>query len=125
MLRTYSRRLLSPFIGVVQVAEMPEARALSLDGCNWEVQYARVSEAQFRAQHPGIDPSLRFALVATIEKGALKTRGRHPFVTSDAIRASINQLYAALSAASLPFDAVDEHEYWLLDEADGAPLALP
>ena len=124
MIRTYSRRLLSPFIGVLQVAEMSEARALSLDGRNWEVQYARVSEAQFRTHHSGVDPSLRFALVATIEKSALKTRGGHPFVASDTIRAAINQLCAALSAASLPFDAVDEHEYWLLDDADGAPLAL-
>ena len=124
MLRTYSRRLLSPFIGVVQVAEMPESRAVSLDGRNWEVQYARVSEAQFRTQHPGVDPSRRFALVATIEKGAMKTRGSHSCAPSDAIRAAIDQLCAALSAASLPFDAVDEHGYWLLDDADGAPLAL-
>ena len=124
MIKTYSRRLLSPFIGVVQVAEMSEARALSLDGRNWEVQYARVSEAQFRTHHPGVDPSLRFALVATIEQNALKTRGGHPFVASGATRAAVNQLCVALSAASLPFDAVDEHEYWLLDDADGAPLAL-
>jgi hypothetical protein len=103
---------------------MSEARALSLDGRNWEVQYARVSEAQFRTHHPGVDPSLRFALVGTIEKSALKSRGGHRFVASDAIRAAINQLCAALSAASLPFEAVDEHEYWLLDDAEGAPLAL-
>jgi hypothetical protein len=103
---------------------MSQARALSLDGRNWEVQYARVSEAQFRTHHPGADPSLRFALVATIEQSALKTRDGHPFVASDATRAAINQLCDALSAASLPFDAVDEHEYWLLDDADGAPLAL-
>ena len=119
MLRTYSRRRLSPFIGVVQVAEMHEARALSLDGRNWEVQYAKASEALFRTQHPGVDPSRRFALVATIEHGALTKRGCHPFVATDAIRAAINQLCAALSTASLPFDAVDEHEYWLLDDADG------
>ncbi len=97
---------------------------MSLDGRNWEVQYARVSEARFRSQHPGVDPSLRFALVATVEKGALKTRGSYPFLASDAPGAAINQLCAALSAESLPFDAVDEHEYWLLDNAEGAPLAL-
>ena len=124
MLRTYSRRLLSPFIGVAQVAEMPEARALSLDGRNWEIQYARLSEAHFRTQHPGVDPSRRFALVATIEEGALKDRGGQPFAASDPVSATIEQLCAALSAASLPFDAVDEHEYWLLDDADGTPLAL-
>ena len=68
MTRTYSKRLLSPFIGVLQVAETPEARALSLDGRNWEVQYAQVSEAQFRIQYPGVDPKLRFFLVATSEE---------------------------------------------------------
>jgi len=47
---------------------MPEARALSLDGRNWELQYARFSEAQFCTQRPGVDPSRRFALVATIEE---------------------------------------------------------
>jgi hypothetical protein len=81
---------------------MHEARALSLDGRNWEVQYAKASEALFRTQHLGVDPSRRFALVATIEKGALKGRGSHPFVASDAIRATINQLCAALSTGSRP-----------------------
>ena len=124
MIRTYSRRLLSPFTGVLQVAEMPEARALSLDGRNWEIQYAGVSEAQFRAQNPGADPQLRFSLVAIIENGALKTKGGHPFKASDSIRTPVDQLYASLSDASLPFDAIDQHEYWLLDDSDGAPLAL-
>jgi hypothetical protein len=124
MIITYSRRLLSPFIGVVQVAEIPEARALSLDGRNWEVQYARVSEAQFRTHHPGVDPGRRFGLVATIENGSLKTRGGHPFAATDSIRAAVDQLFAAVSSALLPFAAADEHEYWLLDDAEGAPLAL-
>jgi hypothetical protein len=103
---------------------MSEARVLSLDGRNWEVQYARINQAQFRTYHPGVDPNLRFDLVATIENGALKTRGGHPLVVSDAIRAAIDQLQAALSAVTLPFEAVDEHECWLLDHTDGAPLAL-
>jgi len=103
---------------------MPEARALSLDGRNWEIQYAKVSEAKFRSQHPGVDPRLRFCLVAIIEKGALKTEVGYPFAASSTMRAAIDQLYAAVSNTSLPFDAAHEHEYWLLDEADGAPLAL-
>ena len=35
MIRIYSKRLLSPFVGLVQVAETARARALSLDGRNW------------------------------------------------------------------------------------------
>lgn len=124
MIRSYCRRVLSPFIGVVQVAEMPEARALSLDGRNWEIQCAGVSEAQFRTQNPGADPRLRFFLAATIENGVVTTSGRHPLVTSEPVRAAIARLHAALSAARLPFDAVEEDEYWLLDAAEGGALAL-
>jgi len=124
MISTYSRRLLSPFIGVVQVAELPNARALSLDGRNWEVQHARISEARFRTLHPGADPNLRFTLVAMIENGALRTGFGRPSVPSDSVDAAVDHLYAAVTVASLPFDAADDYEYWLLDEADGAPLAL-
>jgi hypothetical protein len=124
MMKTYSRRLLSPFIGVVQVAELPNARALSLDGRNWEVHYARTDAAQFRALHTGADPNLRFRLVATIENGALKTRADRPSVPTDPVHAAIDQLYATVTDASLPFDAADDDEYWLLDDSDGFPLAL-
>ena len=42
MIRAYSKRMLSPFIGQVQILETGQARALTLDGKNWELQY-RVS----------------------------------------------------------------------------------
>lgn len=115
---------MSPFVGVVQIAEMQRARALSLDGRNWEIQCASVSEASFRLQNPGVDPKLRFFLVATLESGELKIRGRHPLVKSDAVREAIAQLQAVVSAARLPFEPADDSEYWLLDRADDAPLAL-
>lgn len=124
MIRQYSRRLLSPFVGVVQIAETPDARAVSLDGRNWEVQYTRISEAQFCVQNPGVDPRLRFFLVATIESGTVKTRGRDPLVMSEPVRAAVDQLYAAVSSVRLPFEAADADEYWLIDAAGGAPLAL-
>lgn len=124
MIKTYSRRLLSPFVGVVQIAEMRRARALSLDGRNWEIQCASVDELEFRRQNPGVDPKLRFFLVATLESGELKIRGRHPLVKSDAVREAMARLQAAVSAARLPFAAADDEEYWLLDPADDRPLAL-
>lgn len=98
--------------------------ALSLDGHNWEIQYARIDEARFRIQHSCVNPNLRFTLVATIENVALKTGFGHPFAPSDSVDATIDHLYTAVTDASLPFDAADDYEYWLLDEADSAPLAL-
>ena len=114
MIRTYSRRLLSPFIGVLQVAEMSEARVLSLDGRNWEVQYARINQAQFRTYHPGVDPNLRFDVVATIENGALKTRGAHPLAVSDAIRAATETQANAVFTTFAQLDGLMLHSLELV-----------
>jgi hypothetical protein len=120
----YSKRLLSPFIGVVQVAEIARARALSLDGRNWAIQYSLAEDARFRNNTPVADPSLNYSLVATIERGGLQTHAVHPFLDPDDVRSAIHRLYEAVTSARLPFAAADRYEYWLLDRTDGSPLAL-
>lgn len=124
MIRTYSKRVLSPFVGLVQVVEADSARALSLDGRSWAIQYSLTEDSAARPREPAIDPNLQFCLVATIEDGRLKTRAVHPFLAPAAVRSAIDRLFEAVSAARLPFAAADRFEYWLLDGADGSPLAL-
>lgn len=122
MLNTYSRRLLSPYTSMLQVAEIGDARALSSDGSNWQIQY-RVAE-----QQPGIDSSGRaseqYTLLATIENGELRARPRFGFLDTEEVSRAIDELVALARGAALPFAAVDSFEYWLLDEADKKPLAL-
>jgi hypothetical protein len=124
MIRTYARRVLSPFVGLVQVAEAGKARALSLDGRNWAVQYSLAGDARARERRPIADPNPNFSLVASIEDGTLKRHAVHPFLEPGAVRAAINALYEAVTTARLPFTAADRYEYWLLDQADEGPLAL-
>ena len=38
MVRSYSKRLLSPYSGTVQVVESGSVRAMTMDGELWEVQ---------------------------------------------------------------------------------------
>jgi hypothetical protein len=122
--RTYSKRLLSPFLGVVQVAEISRARALSLDGKNWAIQYSLIEHQKIRKKPPNADPDLHFSLIATVEDGKLKTRALHPFLEPNAVKSVINHLFEVVTRARLPFAAVDRYEYWLLDGTDGKPLAL-
>lgn len=124
MIKTYARRLLSPFVGLVQVAEAGKARALSLDGRNWAIQYSLAGDMRARGRRPIADPNLNYSLVASIEGGNLKRQAVHPFLEPDAVRAAINTLFATVTSARLPFAAADRHEYWLLDQADERPLAL-
>jgi hypothetical protein len=124
MIRMYSRRLLSPFVGVVQIAESERARALSMDGVNWAIQYAMTEAARQHKREALADPKLHFALVATIEHGELNTRALHPFLDPEDVRSSTRDLHQAVTSAQLPFAAVDRYEYWLLDGTDERPLAL-
>lgn len=124
MMRTYSKRLLSPFVGLVQVAETPRARAVSLDGKNWAIQYSLKEHPELQKASSDAGLYAQFVLVATIESGELKTRGLHPFLDPEAVKPAIDAFFEVVPHAQLPFAAADRYEYWLLDGTDGAPLAL-
>jgi hypothetical protein len=124
MARTYARRLLSPYIGLVQVIEFGDARALSLDGRHWAIQYTPVGSTSLRARSPASAPRLQIYPVATIDGARLQTHALHPFLDRDLVGAAVAVLAEAVAGARLPFAAVDSFEYWLLDGRDERPLAL-
>lgn len=109
---------------MVQVAEIEKARALSLDGCNWAIQYSLGEDKRSRNRPPVTPSNLHFSLVATIEHGVLKTQAVHPFLDPEVVQSTIDRLFEAVTAARLPFAAIDRYEYWLLSHADARPLAL-
>jgi len=118
----YSRKLLLPFIGVIQLAELGDVRALSLDGKGWAIHYALSNKAKSQRQTP--KPDSDYALVATYEGRQLKTKPAYTYLQPDDAHAHIDMLCEALSTARIPLAAADHFEYWLLDKVDGAPLAL-
>lgn len=126
VVRTYSKKLLLPYVGVIQVAEIDggRARALSLDGENWAIRYALNKQEKMRNTRGGDDHKLNYSLVATIEQGRLETKAVHPFLDLDAVRAATKQLFEVVISESVPFPALDLYEYWLLDDRDDSPLAL-
>lgn len=124
MIDTYSKRMLYPFIGVVQVAETGRARAMSPDGIRWAIQYAVTEEASRQKREGVADQHRHFAIVATIDDGQLNLRGLRPFLDTGEVRLLIDQLYEVVTTAKLPYAAADRFEYWLLDQADDSPLAL-
>jgi hypothetical protein len=120
----YSKKLLMPFVGVIQVAELGRARALSGDGENWAIQYTLSEDTHRRTSKHVDDPSSHYSLVATIEQGRLEPHAVHPFLDPEDVRTAIHRLYDAVADSRVPFAAADRYEYWLLDRTDGRPLAL-
>lgn len=116
-IRAHSQRLLQPFSAQVQIAETDQARALSMDGDLWEFQFIYASGR-------GGGQQGRFVRAAHMRYGDLEQMVANPRTEEGEVDARILALAEFLLAATLPFEAADRHEYWLLDPKDDSPLAL-
>ena len=124
MIQAYSKRLLSPFTGQVQIVETGQARALTLDGNNWELQY-RVSfgRGPFADQQQAVKKH-NYVLAAIIRPSGIERMPLPRYLETDAVEEQVQELTVYLQEVSVPLPPADMHEYWLLDEADNQPLAL-
>lgn len=122
MIKAYSRRLLPPFSGQVQIAESNRARVLTMDGKNWEIHFCYA--ANLGAGPNGPDSQRSYRRVAYIDQKELFEIQKRSFQAGKDVDERIIELADFLASVSLPFPAADSFEYWLLDPADGAPLAL-
>ena len=122
MLTTYSMRLSPPFSGQVQIAETYHARALTLDGEVWEMQFIHKYVEQGRTNER--IPRRRHVRVATLRRGDLENLVAQPNNQGRPVDERIVELADALIDIELPFPASDTFEYWLLDAEDGLPLAF-
>jgi len=112
-----------PFSGLLQVAESGDARALSIDGKHWEIQFRFAADAEKnRPGQPNADK--RYTLVACITPGGLQRQSLHAFLDTEAVTLAIDRLSDIVAHTSLPYPALDRFEYWLLDQSENKPLAL-
>jgi hypothetical protein len=121
MIKTYSQRLTPPYSGLVQIAESERARALTMDGKAWEIQFRHSTNGNGSS-----GPHLHhgFRRVAHIRHGDLARISEEGTQDGREIDERILQLTRFLMEVTLPFPAADEYEYWLLDARDESPLAM-
>ena len=124
MTRLYSKRLLLPFVGVVQVADLGWARALSLNGINWIVRYQHLENDQTRKGHLNYDPRVNIALMLSIEKDKMHYRAVRTGLDPEQSAIDSQRIFESIKSTRIPYEAADHYEYWLLDGKDESPLAL-
>ena len=124
--RYYAARRLNPFRGVIQVAGNDEARALSPNGREWEIQIRAETPDMWGAGSVGkpITRFLRFG-VWSASRG-LKRVPAHPLLDLTTMLGRTEELTSSLAreGKNLPFPLRDRFELWLLDGKDRMPLAL-
>ena len=124
MVQAYSKRLLSPFTGQVQIVETDQARALTLDGNNWELQYRlSLGRGPVADQQQSVKKQ-NYVRVAIIRPSGINRMPLPHYLAIDEVDEQVRELAAYLEKVSVPLPPADMHEYWLLDETDRQPLAL-
>jgi hypothetical protein len=124
MIQAYSKRLLSPFTGQVQVVDNGQARALTLDGNNWELQYrVSIGRGPVADQQQAVKKD-NFVRAAIIRPSGIERMTLPHYLDIHAVEEQVRELAAYLEEVSIPLPPADMHEFWLLDEADNQPLAL-
>lgn len=109
MIRTFSKRLLPPYSGQVQIAESDKYRALTIDAQTWEIQYVNRTHVR----------------VATLSHKEINTYAQNPDqMAAEIVDDQIIEMLKFLASVQLPFAPTDKYEYWLLDAKDQSPLAL-
>ncbi|KAA6185988.1 hypothetical protein F2Q65_06360 [Thiohalocapsa marina] len=123
--RHYSLRRVNPFLGTVAVVRTPGGRALSLDGCTWQLQVA-ARPPRGLWSGGGHAEELRFFRFGfwSVADGVTRVP-LNPVLDVGLMLQECDQLVAELAAVAqrLPFPLAPELELWLLDR-DDAPLAL-
>ncbi len=117
MIKTYSQRLLTPYYGLVQIAESERARALTVDGQTWEIQFLRSGNGNQSRNNI-------FRRAVSISDSEIKQKKLDALLENQTVDERILELTDFLANVTLPFPAVDHFEYWLLDSSDQSPLAL-
>lgn len=124
--RHHALRRLNPFRGISRVVDAADARAVSTDGVNWELQMLGQRPAGWGSLNAGRSEThhYRYGVWSAQEGLALYpgNRARDPSRTEDIAR----RLIAALAEAPDPggVELSDACECWLLDAASRQPLAL-
>lgn len=122
MIKAYSQRMLPPYSGQAQIAESDRARAITVDGDLWEIHF-------LYAVNPGMNamersPKRKFRRVAGIRHDQLGEMAGGSAEKFGDVDERILELARFIAGRSLPFPAMDQYEYWLLDPRDDSPLAL-
>ncbi len=125
--RYYGLRRVNPFLGVLQVAEVDGARALSPNGSRWQLEL--LSETAVRQPlwadiGPASAERRFFTFGVWSRTSGLRRLPVNPMLGDQTGHPGLAPLVAALEAMpALPFTPIDGLELWLLDAAN-VPLAL-
>lgn len=127
IIKCYSQRQLSPFVGNIQIVQADYCRALSSDGHQWQIQASCETHQQVWNISPDEYIPRRYVLYGSWNrKTGVSSLPLDPMLDVPSLQHIENTLVKTLqlSQDNLPFPQSDNYECWLIDQATSLPLAI-
>jgi hypothetical protein len=124
--RCFAVRRVNPFEGVLQVLELPGARAYSADGVTWQIQVqAERPDHTWRSLGDAMPVRQFFNFGLWDAEDGLHRVPANPVLDIGAMSKAAGELTDTLRSLldRLPFTQIDRYECWSVDRA-GCPVAL-
>jgi hypothetical protein len=123
----YSRRLLNPISGIVQVLQTGNARAISTDGSNWRIQIqSEILKTPWHELEIPANYDRYFVYGVWSKNNGLTKVPIHPTLYQKHVEQTANALIEMLIQYQdrIPFPQLDHYECWLLDINKLKPVVL-
>ncbi len=123
-MRAYAVRRLLPFLGVLQVIEMDQARATSANGLVWHLELQSLQPMAWGSLNAGPGEKGWYLHALWSEQDGLCDAPVGSARRDVRARQRCGALIDRIRSTALPLPLADRHELWLLDDQERRPLAL-
>jgi hypothetical protein len=124
--KAYAIRRVNPFLGVLQVIEAKDGRAVSSNGVVWEIELRTERSGKWGSLNKDTKEAVyyRFGLWSVDE--GLVNRPLAPHLDKEQLTSQYEFLIQSIleRLQYIPFKLIDNRELWLFDKEEKRPIAL-
>jgi len=125
-IRAYAIRRVNPFLGVMQVIETGDGRAISSNGVVWEIELRTERSGMWGSLNQDVKQAVYYRFGLWSAEEGLVNRPLAPHLDREQLTSQYEFLIQTIKERLryIPFKLLDTRELWLFDKDERQPLAL-
>lgn len=125
-IRAYAIRRVNPFLGVLQVVETGDGRAISTNGVVWDIELRTERSAMWGSLNKDVKEAVYYRFGLWSAEEGLVSRPLAPHLDREQLTSQYDFLIQSIKERLqyIPFKLLDTRELWLFDKDERQPLVL-
>ena len=125
-IRAYAIRRVNPFLGVLQVVETGDGRAISTNGVVWDIELRTERSGMWGSLNQDVKEAVYYRFGLWSAEEGLVNRPLAPHLDREKLTSQYEFLIQSIKERLqyIPFKLLDTRELWLFDKDELQPLAL-